>query len=67
MNRELHQRVIRVMANYLCQLRINLDDESLCFIALWERGFRDEALRDCMNAARVMARIRQTNEERRAS
>lgn len=65
MDNSLRQRVIRVMANYLCSLKIDVDDQSLCFVALWDRGFREQALRECMDPARCMARIRQTNNERR--
>lgn len=65
--RALSERIIRLMAKHLRSLQIDLDDEKLCFVALWERGWRDNALRECMDAARTMARIRQTNDERHAS
>jgi len=41
-----------------------LDDRSLCFVVLWERGFTEYALNEYMDAARCMARIRLVNEAR---
>lgn len=67
MEKSLRQRVVRVMANYLLTLNINLDDRSLCFVALWDRGFRGPVLNECMDPAIMMAVIRMTNDLRRAS
>lgn len=54
--------LIRSMADCLCRHQIDLDDRSLCFMVLWERF--GAPVRDCMDAARTMARIRLANEGR---
>lgn len=65
MEKLLRERLTRSMADALRELEIDLDDRSMCFMQLWERGYRAEALDACMDAARCMARIRISNEERK--
>jgi hypothetical protein len=66
MENALRQRVVRVMANYLRSLNIDLTDRSLCYMMLWNRGFRADALRECLDAARLMTLIRTVNDRRHA-
>lgn len=56
--------LIRSMADCLRKREVDLDDRSLCFMVLWERF--GAPVSDCMDAARVMARIRRANEVRHA-
>jgi len=71
----LRQRLIRSMSQILRSITPQairedisldeiLDDRSLCFVVLWERGFTEYALNEYMDAARCMARIRLVNEAR---
>ena len=62
--KQKRESITRDMAAVLRSIMINLDDRSLCFMTLYERGYRAAALNECMDDARVMARIRETNEER---
>lgn len=71
----LRQRLIRSMSQILRSINPQairddisrdeiLDDRSLCFVVLWERGFTAYVLNQYMDAARCMARIRLVNEAR---
>lgn len=53
------------MAQTISEKKVDPFDRSLCFFALWERGFREVALVECMDAARVMAAMRMANDRRR--
>jgi hypothetical protein len=53
------------MATTIREQKADPYDRSLCFVVLWERGFRAAALNECMDAARTMATMRTANEKRK--